>query len=268
MSKIRQREKRKARRVRRDHGLREQATAASRPRRRRARAAIGVVSALGILFLGTLGTALVAGLDDSSEDTATTEVPADPDAPPAPPCPKADGSSPRRTQFNAPPAMCIDPDASYQARVVTTAGAFVADLDAQRSPLAVNNFVFLARYQFYDDMPFHRVVPDFYAQTGDPVARDLVGPGYVFPDDPLPPVGTYQVGSLVFAHERADQNGSQFLVFLGPDVAQIPHVFPLFGQVTQGLGTLERIGADGGTAEDPSPDTPHRIERIDIIESP
>ncbi|CAN5681235.1 hypothetical protein BH24ACT2_BH24ACT2_10880 [soil metagenome] len=267
MSKVSQREKQKARRVRRQHGLKEEATAASRPRRRRMRAAIGVVSALGILFLGTLGSVLVAGFGDEPDETAT-EIPADPEAPPPPPCPEANGSSPQRTLFDAPPAMCIDPDSTYRARFVTTAGAFVADLDPQRSPLAVNNFVFLARYHFYDDLPFHRVVPDFYAQTGDPVAPDAVGPGYSFPDDPLPPVGTYQVGSLVFAHEKADDNGSQFLIFLGTEVAQLPHVFPLFGQVTQGLGTLEQIGADGGTADDPSPDTPHRIERIDIIETP
>jgi cyclophilin family peptidyl-prolyl cis-trans isomerase len=110
------------------------------------------------------------------------------------------------------------------------------------------------------------VVSGFYAQTGDPTAPDQVGPGYTFDDDPLPPVGTYKVGSLVFAHQEADENGSQFLIWLGPEVSQVPHVFPLFGQVTQGMGTLERIGADGGNADDPSPDTPHRIERIDIIE--
>jgi cyclophilin family peptidyl-prolyl cis-trans isomerase len=268
VSKVRQRERQKARRVRRDHGLREEATAASRPRRRRTRAAVAVVSALGVLFLGTLGTALVAGLGDQPDETVTTEEPAEPGAPQPPPCPAADGSSPRRTLFDTAPTMCIDPEKSYRARFVTTAGAFVADLDPQRSPLSVNNFVFLARYHFYDDLPFHRVVPEFYAQTGDPVGPGQVGPGYTFPDDPLPPVGTYDVGSLVFAHERADENGSQFLIWLDSEVAQLPHVYPLFGQVSQGLGTLEQIEADGGTAEDPSPDTPHRIERIDIIETP
>ena len=266
MSKVSQREKKKARRVRREHGLREEATAASRPRRRLVRAGVGMVAALGILFLGVLGS--VIRQDAGREvDTAATTVPSDPEAPQPPPCPEADGSSPRRTLFDAPPAMCIDPEAQYRARFVTTAGAFVADLDPQRSPLAVNNFVFLARYHFYDDLPFHRVVPDFYAQTGDPVGPGQVGPGYVFPDDPLPPVGTYQVGSLVFAHQEADENGSQFLIWLGPDVARLPHVYPLFGQVSRGLGTLEQIEADGGTSKDPSPDTPHRIERIDIIET-
>jgi cyclophilin family peptidyl-prolyl cis-trans isomerase len=268
VSKVRQREKQKARRVRRQHGLREEATAASRPRRRLVRAGVGMVGALGILFLGVLGSVIRQDAGSQADTSTTIQVPSDPAAPPPPPCPATDGSSPRRTLFDAAPAMCIDPAANYRARFVTTAGAFVADLDPQRSPLAVNNFVFLARYHFYDDLPFHRVVRDFYAQTGDPVAPDAVGPGYSFPDDPLPPLGTYQVGSMVFAHEKADDNGSQFLIWLGAEVSRIPHAFPLFGQVTQGLTTLEKIGTDGGTGQDPTPENPHRIERIDIIETP
>ncbi|HVL03289.1 MAG TPA: peptidylprolyl isomerase, partial [Acidimicrobiales bacterium] len=259
MSKVRQREKQKARRVRRQHGLREEATAASRPRRRLVRAGVGMVAALGILFLGVLGS--VIRQDASQDPRTTTTVARNAEGAVAPPCPAPDGSSPRRTLFDAAPAMCIDPNARYQARFVTTAGAFVADLDPERSPLAVNNFVFLARYHFYDDLPFHRVIRGFYAQTGDPVDPDQVGPGYTFDDDPLPPVGTYKVGSLVFAHEEADENGSQFLIWLGPEVSRLPHVYPLFGQVSSGRGTLERIDADGGTADDPTPDTPHRIER-------
>jgi len=231
------------------------------------RAGVGMVGALGILFLGALGSVIRQDAGGQADTSTTTQVSSDPAAPPPPPCPETDGSSPRRTLFDAPPAMCIDPAANYRARFVTTAGAFVADLDPQRSPLAVNNFVFLARYHFYDDLPFHRVVKDFYAQTGDPVGVDRVGPGYTFPDDPLPPVGTYREGSLVFAHEKADDNGSQFLIWLSPEVAQIPHAFPLFGQVMSGMGTLERIESTGGNADDPSPDTPYRIERIDIIET-
>lgn len=269
MSKVRQREKQKARRVRRQHGLKEEATAASRPRRRLVRAGVGMVAALGILFLGVLGSVIRQDAGQEVDSSATTEVPADPAAPAPPPCPAADGSSPRRTLFNAPPTMCIDPEANYRARFVTTAGAFVADLDPQRSPLTVNNFVFLARYHFYDDLPFHRVIPEVYAQTGDPVASDRVGPGYAFPiADPLPPVGTYKVGSLIFANHEPGDNGSQFLVLLGEEGTDLPHGFPLFGQVAQGLGTLDRISAEGGTAADPAPETPHRIERIDIIETP
>ena len=270
MSKIRQREKQKARRVRREHGLREEATAASRPRRRLGRAVVGVIGVLGILFLGVLGSLVRQETDQDQAATSDTTVPAaaEPGAPPPPPCPAPDGSSPRRTLFDAAPAMCIDPAAQYRARFVTSAGVFIADLDSRRSPLAVNNFVFLARYHFYDDLAFPTVISGSYAQTGDPVARDRIGPGYTFPDDPLPPPGTYQVGSLVFAHERPDDNGSQFLVLLGEQGAELPHVFPLFGQVTEGLEVLAKIGAEGGTVADPSPDDPPTIERIDIIEGP
>ncbi|HWH34003.1 MAG TPA: peptidylprolyl isomerase [Acidimicrobiales bacterium] len=271
MSKARQRQKQKDRRVRREYGLREQATAASRPRRRMLRAGVGVVAALAILLLGSLGLLISDAADpgaDSAATASTTTATTDPDAPPPPPpCPAPDGSSPRLTLFQAAPSMCIDPTATYRARFVTTAGAFVADLDPQRSPLAVNNFVFLARYHFYDGLPFGRVVGGFYAQTGDPLGPDRTGPGYSFPDDPLPPKGTYGKGSMVFAHERADDNGSQFLIWLGDEVAELDHVFPLFGQVTPaGMGTLDAISASGGTSEDPVPEEPHRIERIDIIE--
>lgn len=274
MSKARQRQKQKARRTRRDHGLREEAAAASRPRRRMGRAVVGVIGVIGILFLGVLGS--LVGQDarqDSAQDQAVATDSTAPDttrrgAPGPPPCPAPDGSSPRRTLFDAAPAMCIDPAAQYRARFVTSAGVFIADLDQQRSPLAVNNFVFLARYHFYDGLAFPTVIRDAYAQTGDPVAPDLVGPGYTFPDDPLPPAGTYQVGSLVVAHERPDDNGSQFLILLGPQGVELPPVFPLFGQVTQGLDVLARIGAAGGTTADPSPEDPPTIERIDIIETP
>lgn len=266
MSKVRQREKQKARRVRRQHGLREEATAASRPRRRLVRAGVGMVAALGILFLGVLGSVIRQDATQDPSAGTTTTVARNPEGAAAPPCPAPDGSSPRRTLFDAAPAMCIDPNARYQARFVTTAGAFVADLDPERSPLAVNNFVFLARYHFYDDLPFHRVVQGFYAQSGDPVDPDQVGPGYTFDDDPLPPVGTYKVGSLVFAHQEADENGSQFLIWLGPEVSQARHVYPLFGQVSSGQGALDRINADGGTGANPRPAILHRIERIDIIE--
>lgn len=229
---------------------------------------MGLLATLAILFLGVLGTSVRDEAADEQPATATTETSAPTGAsPPPPPCPAPDGSSGRRTVFDRAPEMCIDVAKSYRARFVTTAGVFIATLDPVRSPLAVNNFVFLARYHFYDGLPFHRVVPGFYAQSGAPEGP-AVGPGYTFPDDPLPERGEYREGSLVMAHERPDDNGSQFVIWLSPDAAEFDPVFPLFGQVVQGLEVLQRIGADGGTPEDPSPTTRHVIERLEIIESP
>ena len=77
----------------------------------------------------------------------------------------------------------------------------------------------------------------------------------------------YREGSLAMAHERPDDNASQFVIWLGPEVAQLDPVFPLFGQVVEGEAVLQRIGADGGTVEDPTPSSRHVIERLEIIES-
>lgn len=255
--------------------MRVVATAASRPRKRAARVAVGLVATLGILFLGVLGSLVrqeAAERDPNvtgSTTVITTEPAAAPDASPEPPpCPAADGSSLRRTRFDMAPGRCIDPAKSYRARFVTSAGVFFVELDQQRSPLAVNNLVFLARYHFYDGLTFNRVVSGFYAQAGQ-ISQDQVGPGYTFDDDPLPAKGEYQVGSLVLAHQRADDNGSQFLIWLGPQVKDLDPVFPLFGQVTQGLDVIAEIGAGGSKdTNDPKPAVPQVITRIEIIETP
>lgn len=266
-----QREKQRARRARREHGLRVEATRASRRHRRLIRVAVGLVAALGILFLGVLGTAVRQETAQERPMATTTTATAVPAAgvgaePETPPCPAEDGSSPRRTQFDRAPEMCIDPARRYQATFVTSAGSFTADLFADRSPLAVNNFVFLARYHFYDDLPFHRVAQGLFAQTGDPLSPDVVGPGYTYADDPLPAPGEYGVGTMVVAHERPNDNGSQFLIWLGPQAAELDPVLPLFGQVVRGIDVLEEIGADGGTLQDPKPTTIHTIQRIEILE--
>ena len=240
---------------------------ANRPARRKATIAVGLLATLSILFLGVLGSAVTnEAVDEQPGESTTTVTSSASGAPQPPPCPAPDGSSGRRTVFDQAPEMCIDVTKSYRARFVTTAGVFFADLFPERSPLAVNNFVFLARYHFYDGLPFHRVVPGFYAQSGAPEGS-AVGPGYTYADDPLPARGQYQVGSLVMAHERPDDNGSQFVIWLGPEASELDPVFPLFGQVTQGQAVLQEIGEDGGTGDDPSPDIRHVIERLEIIES-
>jgi len=166
--------------------------------------------------------------------------------------------------------MCIDPARTYQARFTTTAGTFEAVLDAHRSPLAVNNFVFLARYHFYDDLPFYKVETNYYAQSGDPVGEAVTGPGYLFPDDPLPGKGEYKVGSLLMAHDRANANGSQFIVLLGPKGAALGPVFPLFGQVTaKGVDALRAINAGGDAtgSRDAPPRVVQSIRTVEILQS-
>ncbi len=155
--------------------------------------------------------------------------------------PNEDGSSERRIQFDAPPSMVIDPDCNYVAEMVTTAGTMKIALNAKRAPMTVNNFVFLARWHYYDGIIFHRVIRDFVIQGGDPQGTGRGGPGYGFEDE-LPNSGEYQIGSLAMANAGPDTNGSQFFVITGPSGVQLPPSYSLFGQVIDGLEVLARAG--------------------------
>lgn len=216
---------------------------------------IGIV---GLLFsFGVLGQNL-RGKPDKAKNTTTTQLG-------QVSCPRADGSSPRQLVFDHAPGRCIDATRTYEAVIRTTAGSLTAELYPDKAFNAVNNFVFLARWHFYDGLPFHRVLKDTFAQTGDPVAPGITGPGYEFRDDGLPASGTdYVPGSLLYAHEAANKNGSQFLFILGPGGATLNPTFPLFGKVTKGMDVLDRINlgaADDGSA---TPKARYNIISIDV----
>jgi cyclophilin family peptidyl-prolyl cis-trans isomerase len=158
--------------------------------------------------------------------------------------PAADGSSPKRQRFDEAPPACIDPAKRYTAEMDTTKGSIVIALDPVAAPATVNNFVFLARYHYYDDVVFHRVIPGFVLQGGDPEGTGRGGPGYRFADE-LPPPGRYEVGSLAMANAGPDTNGSQFFVISGPDGVALPPKYSLFGKVVKGLDVVAAIDAVG-----------------------
>ena len=166
-------------------------------------------------------------------------------------CPAADGSSPKTQRFSAPPPMCIDVDRTYTATMVTTKGLLVIALDVKGATKTVNNFVVLARYHFYEGISFHRIVPGFVIQGGDPRQTGQGGPGYFFEDEPPKP-GSYKVGSVAMAKtQQPNTNGSQFFIVTGDAGAALPPNYSLFGQVTQGLDVLKAIDAVG-TPESPT----------------
>ena len=140
-------------------------------------------------------------------------------------------------QYSAPPAMQIDQNKRYTASSQTTHGAMTAELFAQDAPLTVNNFVFLAREGFYDGVPFHRIIKDFMAQTGDPTGTGTGGPGYRFQDEPVR--RPYQRGTLAMANAGPNTNGSQF--FIIHQDYPLPPNYTIFGRVTEGLDTLDKI---------------------------
>ncbi len=221
---------------------------------------------IGILALLGLGLAFLVynntkpeGTDvatEPNETTSTTEFVADAS------CPPEEGTAERTLEFASAPPMCIDSGKDYTATVETDLGTFTVELLAEKAPKTVNNFVFLARNRFYEDVNFHRVIPGFVVQGGDAAKGDGTGgPGYKFEDE-LPEAGEYEIGSLAMANSGPDTNGSQFFIITGDQGAGLPPSYSLFGKVTDGLDIVKQIeadGTDGGT-----PKTVHKILKVTI----
>jgi len=164
----------------------------------------------------------------------------------------------------APPSGALDTTRHYTARIKTERGEIVAELFANQAPLTVENFVNLARAGFYDGTTFHRVIPGFMAQGGDPTGSGRGGPGYQFRDEFHPELRHSGPGVLSMANAGPNTNGSQFFV----TYAATPHLddrHTVFGQVTKGLDVLRSI-----RERDPQHDADpgDRIESIEIEELP
>jgi peptidylprolyl isomerase len=154
--------------------------------------------------------------------------------------------------------MCIDPEHRYTAEMVTSKGTIVISLDPLAAPKTVNNFVFLARYHYFDGVVFHRVIPGFVLQGGDPTGTGTGGPGYRFEDE-LPKPGRYEIGSVAMANSGPSTNGSQFFVVSGLSGARLPPQYSLFGKVVKGMDVVRAIDAVGTPSGKPK-------ERV-VIES-
>lgn len=148
------------------------------------------------------------------------------------------------------PDMVIDPNKTYQAVIETDKGTITVDLFAKDAPKTVNSFVFLAREGFYDNVKFHRVIPGFVAQGGDPTGTGMGGPGYQFEDEP----NQHKVvaGALAMANAGPNTNGSQFFITYSAQ----PHLdgkHTVFGRVTSGLDVAQRLNpAEPGRGGQPS----------------
>ncbi len=188
-----------------------------------------------------------------------------------PVCPPAGGTSARYINFTTAPPMCITSSGSYSATVTTDVGSFVISFDTQSSTLAVNNFIFLARNHFYDSTIFHRVIPGFMDQGGDPTGTGSGGPGYAWtgntPNSACTAKGNcYPLGSIAMANSGApSSNGSQFFIVTGTAGEQLPANYTLFGQVTSGMSVVQQIAKDGNSnsaANGVPPTVTHHIVSI------
>ena len=143
-------------------------------------------------------------------------------------------------QYDSAPEMSIDPSKGYTAVVATSKGDVTVALDAANAPKTVNNFVFLARDGFYDGTTFHRVIPGFMAQGGDPTGTGRGGPGYRFEDETRGNPNTHERGVISMANAGPNTNGSQFFITFGPQ----PHLngrHTVFGRVTDGMDVVDQI---------------------------
>jgi len=172
----------------------------------------------------------------------------------------------------SPPPMSIDTAKTYTATVQTTAGNFVIALDAKTAPTTVNNFVFLADHGFYNCNTFHRVIPGFMDQTGDPTGTGTGGPGYHFANENVP--AKYATGDVAMANSGGtDTNGSQFFVVAPGGAATLDSdlasgdKYSLFGKVTSGMNVVDKINSLGGTTPTGRPKIVERILKVTIHES-
>ncbi len=161
------------------------------------------------------------------------------------------------------PPMVIDASKQYTATIKTTKGDIIVDLYPDKAPLTVNSFVFLAREGYFDNVAFHRVIPGFVAQTGDPLGTGMGGPGYVFANE-ISDLTFAGEGWLGMANAGADTNGSQFFITYAaqPD---LDGKYTVFGKVTSNIDVVNSLTARNPQAEGTLAE-PDRILSITVSE--
>lgn len=219
------------------------------------------------LILAFLGLFLLAACGEE-ERPAPTPPPVAQERPPAATggCERVRAPAPREDEDRNAPGEPLGEDATYTATVRTNCGNFAFELDTEAAPKAAASFAALARDGYFEDTVFHRIVPGFVIQGGDPTATGAGGPGYKTKDRP-PPDTTYGKGVVAMA-KAADEDpgtaGSQFYVVTADD-AGLPPEYAVLGKVTSGMDVVERIGMLGDSSEQPT--QPVVIESVQIAGS-
>lgn len=212
--------------------------------------ALGVFALIAVVAVAAILIGRSGGEDDSTAATSSSG------------CKQVEAPKPKQVSFNA-PKQTVSKGENLTAVVETSCGSFEIALDSQRAPKTVNSFVFLSEEGFYDGLGFHRVVPGFVIQGGDPIGNGTGGPGYSV--DEKPPANlAYTKGVVAMAKSSAEppgRSGSQFYVVLAPD-AGLPPEYALVGKVDEGLDVVEKIGKLGTPEEKPKQTV--LIEKISI----
>lgn len=254
--------------------------------KRRRNLALGALGAVVAVVLAIVGVAILTGEGEQASSSltpsasATTSPSSGPKGEPAktgtvqpetePPSkvacggarPKAAGEA--KPQFSGPPSPDIlKPNVNYVAEVRTSCGTFEMELDPTTAPEAVASFVFLAQKGFFDGLWYHRIVPGFVVQTGDPTGTGGGGPGYQFGYETDPKVTFDHVGLVAMAHsDQPDSNGSQWFVTTG-EASHLNGQYTIFGEVVKGYDVVKEI--DGAPVGGANGDTPEQAVYVDTI---
>jgi cyclophilin family peptidyl-prolyl cis-trans isomerase len=183
-------------------------------------------------------------------------------------CPQSTTTRVNTDTWKSPPPMTINQNKNYTATLKTTAGDITIALDAKLAPKTVNSFVFLAKHNYFNCIIFHRVIPDFMDQTGDPTGTGTGGPGYEFPNENIPPA--YATGDVAMANSGPNTNGSQFFLVVPGGAAQLDADlksggYSLFGTIMKGQDVANKINGEGSQAGTPL--VTNRILSVTITES-
>ncbi len=174
-------------------------------------------------------------------------------------------SSTITTMINKKPDLEINVNKTYTAIIHTTVGDIEIALDTKGTPITANNFIHLSKSDFYNNVIFHRVIPGFMIQGGDPTGTGMGGPGYKFDDEPF--TGEYKRGTIAMANSGKNTNGSQFFIMHAD--YPLPKNYVIFGQVVNGLDTVDKIATaktirDG--RENSTPEIPVKMTSVEILE--
>lgn len=181
-------------------------------------------------------------------------------------CREVEAPAPREPERLSPPDRTLDPAARYALRFETSCGEFTVALDLALAPRTAASLLSLAEQGYFDDTVFHRIVPGFVIQGGDPTQTGAGGPGYTTVDPP-PSDARYTKGVVAMAKtpdEPAGAAGSQFFVVTADD-AGLPPDYAIVGEVDEGLAVVERIGALGDDTEQPTQTV--LVETVSVVET-
>ncbi len=184
---------------------------------------IGIIAAFLLLFVGIIAV-LANQFGQQPSQIAETNT-------------NSIQSTPQGDTSMKQPKMSIDQSKTYIAVMKTTSGDITIELYANKTPVTVNNFVYLAKKNFYNNVIFHRVIKGFMIQGGDPTGTGSGGPGYRFDDEQFD--GEYTRGTIAMANAGPNTNGSQF--FIMHQDTPLPKNYVIFGKVTEGLNTVDAI---------------------------